>query len=1559
MNLKKLLQSLLFVFIASGIQAQTDTAAIQSLQLMLKKAKVATFYSATYSNGWDELQLAKSYTDSAENILNQFASDDSSVVQERAIINGLREEHEVSEAIAVDNVNYKYPASSLMSGHRQDFIIKDDAEELLVESLIEKVLSQNDPLNKGKISENIDYLVFQIAPYNQTLLLVASDYLATQSGHYVIRHHEFAEILGVNGLERFKNDELTIDDWNSIFDYYGIDKILNLKVMDQGSIIPGLFYKGIFINAVEKGSLPEYIGYFEGFKVDKISSWDKSALLIITNFMLILIGLFLMMGVKFTEKKERGLKLGKYNAFFFINWETAKETIIIGVVSILTALGVQYLGNQLAPDINAFYQDSSVRVWVLFQSFVPFVASALITYLVMFKLPNIIVNNSNGYARILFGSWMAQLAVLSYYAYHAELFPDHFWVYVDFIPSLGLIFLSALLGSLLNKVFKKENISGLGYVLLVMGFLFALLSFWLELRELFLVANLAYGFLAIFSMWMLYNPDRMGAKVYKMEELEGDTASGLSNPIRWYTEGLNVKSLQEQLFSFLSSNDVSDRIYVIQGNSGTGKTRFLKEAVHALRSSSKEFLNIRWFQGDCNQVLEGTAPLYEPFYEAFTLNGEQVNIDLPKDLRCLPQGFFTDRSQLSKAFGKVVSQAGSVAPVDLASLLSVEDESSRSIDEIVSELLESLINQYIDEDQNKIVLVIDDFHWIDSASQELLNRFIDKTKQRSKYTKYFKFIFTIANDQESTPGVTLSKIQALVNGDDKNLTKELEPVSILINDTSAFVQEILSETTFKIEKSRSANFRFGPLLKHHLSYLISKPGTQFVPGDFLGYLEALEQKGFIKFDGDVIRLVKEPLDDEIGLQDSRKSVLKTDFEGLSAEGRTLLESAAIVGYKFDAELLARIWNKDLLDVLAELEKLEGSFVSDLSQEDNIYSFTSKTMYRVILESANRKKDDAESRQLIIEYQKRIIKTIIEDNKDGYVEGLDLDMLLSASERCFRYSHVKYINDNAALIVLHAAKKLAIKGKRGQSIDYLKRLYARYSDFNARELLLIAQTMMELTKVSRLTHDFEFTQDAEHDIAFIDHVFNRSRQNTANGIDYENDSFALMSILQMGGVMQFVRDVSKNMKDADVRISSLSEFCDPANEKHKYFERLVNRYKIVHGLMTNGQILNEKAQSRLAFFNHIATKGDQSVLPNLFKNALTVGYPGLAGEIGREIYFTSGFDEEKRLKYLFASLELLAGGDVTIEKIEAFEVNKPAVEKSIDKIIKAKNLTSKEAQDFNFLLSRFREHFFKLKDFDYIITLSDITMELSKRLNDAVGITLSYSYKGAALFQLKRYHESEKVYEAYFEHTIRSTREVYDFLYPLEGILRSAKELDDLSLYNRAKSDLYEHLIILEKSAIDKELEHSLFDKESAFSKLLVDIPESAEVEEEHFEEDADNVSTDIIRILVAMAAADGIIDENEKYDLREAAIAISHSLNLSRKVISQSVEDELKIAADRSFDITENIYLKSCHNVMSKRSKGYLESVIQLCSDMAMADDTLALSEKKLLDQSRQLLTGK
>ena len=348
----------------------------------------------------------------------------------------------------------------------------------------------------------------------------------------------------------------------------------------------------------------------------------------------------------------------------------------------------------------------------------------------------------------------------------------------------------------------------------------------------------------------------------------------------------------------------------------------------------------------------------------------------------------------------------------------------------------------------------------------------------------------------------------------------------------------------------------------------------------------MEKQEFLKFDGEVIRLLREPKEDEIGLQDSRRAILKAEFEDLEHEHRALLESAAIVGYKFDAELLARIWNKDFLTILSDLEKLEGNFVLDLSQEDNIYAFTNKTLYRVILESANGNKEKDDSRQLIIEYQKRIIKNIIEDHEDDYVEALDLDMLMSASERCFKYSHVQYIQENTSLIVLHTAKKLAVLGKRDQCLKYLKRLYTSNDGFSSRELLIIVQTLAELTKGSRLISDFEFTRNDDNQVAFIDHVYNKARQNSSRETDYENDAFSIIVVVMMGGIMQWIRNHNKQNKECTIH--NIHDYIKPNIEADHYSDRLINRYNVIRGLIVNEEIQNKKALSRLNFYDHIAT-----------------------------------------------------------------------------------------------------------------------------------------------------------------------------------------------------------------------------------------------------------------------------------------------------------------------------------------------------------------------------------
>ena len=136
--------------------------------------------------------------------------------------------------------------------------------------------------------------------------------------------------------------------------------------------------------------------------------------------------------------------------------------------------------------------------------------------------------------------------------------------------------------------------------MLIVGFLFAFVSSWLELRESYFIANIAYLLLAAISLWMLLNPLRVGLSVTSGESETTNNKSGLSNPVKWYTQGLNVESLKNQLSEFILADDVNQRLFILQGNSGLGKTRFLNECISHFRNTEA---NIKWFQGDCNQVV--------------------------------------------------------------------------------------------------------------------------------------------------------------------------------------------------------------------------------------------------------------------------------------------------------------------------------------------------------------------------------------------------------------------------------------------------------------------------------------------------------------------------------------------------------------------------------------------------------------------------------------------------------------------------------------------------------------------------------------------------------------------------------------------------------------------------------------------------------------------------------------------------------------------------------------------------------------------------------------------
>lgn len=1368
----------------------------------IHRAKVVTFYSATYSNGWDELQLAKAYTDTAENLLLLLDQENVDVSLSREVINGLRDEHEVSRSISEDNINYIYPVSSLMSGHRDDFVVQDDAEELLVEALIEKVLSQNDPLNKGKIEENINFLVFQIKPYDRTHLLVASDYLATKTGHYVIRHHEFAEILGKEGLKRFENDQLTNEDWSSICDYYGIDKLLNLKVVDQNPQISGLSYKGIILNSVHQGRAPEYVSYFEGFKVDKISSWDYAIILSILNTLLTGLLLLMLGSVSISKSGFGGFRFGSYAISFAPDRQVGVLTAMMTLIPLFTIVGVNYISTSLAPEINAYFKSPEVIIWVVFQSVVPFLASVVITYLALFKVPHIVVNNAKGFSRILFGSWMGQLTVLSFYEYHCELFPSALFGFVDFVPAISLIFVCSLLGVIIDKTIKKEPLTVAGKLFAFLSILLAILSFWLELHEWYLLGNIFYGILGATSLYLLNNKSVLSGNLALNSKGHAKELRNLINPLRWYTAGTNLKSVKTDLRDFLIQSQDKANLALLRGHLGSGKTRLLNELV--LEISDSSFTDVIWFQGDCNFSTDTAQREYEPFYEAFSLKGNLLESSQEGFNPLVPEGFFADRTRISKAFNEVMSRAGSVAPVDLTQMLSIDDDSARTQDEIANELLDIIINRYLSLKANVVVLVIDDIHFIDASSLELLKTFISEIEKRRQHQESFKFVFTTTLEHEKRAREILEELSEEKDGN-------LSEYQIRVESIADFTSELLSDEYFNYDSAQGHEvpYRFDSKIKGHLREVISSEKNKLMPKDILSYLENISHNGYLYLDGDVYRLKETPTPGEIDILDSRSHVRVNGLGELSRELRSLLESAAVVGYRFDADMLAHIWNEDLLKIISQLELLEGIFIKDLSDRDNMYSFTSKVLHRKVLELANENSEFGHSRQLIIEYQKRIINSILAKGASRELENFDLEMLRSAAERCFKYSHVEMINLHMAEIVLIAAKKLATEGKRQQSAHYLERLYKKVEEFKAGELLLLSEVLVELTKNDRSTELFEFTS-ARNSHHFLDEILLSARFVENEASDYHESPLARISIVAMGGIMQGIR----------LRRYTYSEIKGSESSEDERINMVSKRFKFIKALLSARELKSSKAIVRLEFYEALMRKENGVFLVDCFKDALSVNYPKLAGEIARQISLDINVPKESRLKYLMASLKFLNGVSLNLNEFERLDTDDANLKRSIEGLIQSKKLTSSEAQDLNFLLSRIREHFMEVKDLSYVLTLSELSLTLSSQLGDSRGITFSLSYTGAVLHKLNRFDDSLQVYKEYGEHLLRINAPKHDFYYALEGLLRNSIVLKDPATVKALLSDIKANGVQFTEADYQEPLRFSLIDSSSDLSSLF-------------------------------------------------------------------------------------------------------------------------------------------
>ena len=227
-------------------------------------------------------------------------------------------------------------------------------------------------------------------------------------------------------------------------------------------------------------------------------------------------------------------------------------------------------------------------------------------------------------------------------------------------------------------------------------------------------------------------------------------------------------------------------------------------------------------------------------------------------------------------------------------------------------------------------------------------------------------------------------------------------------------------------------------------------------------LESWISDGSLKYSPDGYLLTKTVDIESLPPDEDVDSYYHTIFETFDPKWRRILESASVIGNKFDADILAQVWGYKLLDVLDFLENaVNKNLLIDVSSQDNFYEFKDR---RIVSALKSYFKDasikDEGEKQIIIEYNKRYLElqSDIIKNPEKYVTEDVLKvirrMLTLGSIEHYRVNCNKLILDLVCRYLyikklgkLDAFANLINKKKFNELSDLVKKLRIIADDIN--------------------------------------------------------------------------------------------------------------------------------------------------------------------------------------------------------------------------------------------------------------------------------------------------------------------------------------------------------------------------------------------------------------------------------------------------------------------------------------------------------------------------------
>ena len=1454
-----------------------------------KKATTATFYSANFLNGFHEINLAKKYIDSAYTELDKFSDNDDFFDQNKFKLDRLNNEINLSSEIAIDNLNFNIPHYSLFSNYRPDYeIVEDDPVEILIENLILKQLEQQDPISRGSLIGNTAYILLNINPFDENYILVGLDFLSTTTDHYGIRPHEIAKILGNDGFIRYTNNSLTSSDWEKILNHFNAEHLYNFQISELGTIEDKMiYYKGISLYKVDnKTFVPEKVRDHENFITGKKSSYKNSILISTLFYLIFFLSLF------FLFQKIKFLKSEFSSEVIFSNSLILLSNIFSALISI-------YLLRLFIPDINAFMNALTTKIWISSKILIPVLVCSSITFLTHFKFSSLPTSSDKIINKIIFSSITSSILLNIFFISHSKIDIDYSHELVSLIVFFGAFIPSLSIGKFFHSIFKNSKLKWHTSIFSVFNIILAIIV--LILLDLNSENVLFYLFVsnliaAINIILINYK------KTYKIQD-QNNNLNSYVNPFQYILGGVNIEEVQNKLELFL--NDDNDILFQLKGESNIGKTRFIKEFINSNKS------NYEFFYGDFDEFKEGQITMYEPFFQAFCQPRDWV---VGEDNYIFPETFFNDRSQTFNNIKKATELASNFSPIDIGQIVSIENNDGMSINEISSELIEILEKKC----NSKIILFLDDYQFVDSATNELLIDLLKKIKKRTTRASKFKIVISLSRDGTYSKNEDFEQCFKELNSITLNRVSEAE---INAFDGGQFLEKLFDNDGFKYFDNQ--NIYFSKNFRDHLKYEIKELNETFNPGNLLYYIQALKNNDFLNFDGTVIKLSKTP-DESFSFLDSKDELMKSKFQALNDEEKKILESAAHVGFKFDASIISHIWKLDLIHILSTLEKIEDyGLIEDDIENDNIYSFINKNFHRW-LRSNHKKQNSSDHNQKVIEFQKRIIDSVTIKG-ETFINNLEIDILKSITDRCNLFLKIDEIKVHALKFNIITSKKLAFQNKIRMSINYLLKIETLLDYLDKNHSIYIVQILERIIELdeSLLKIDYEGIYDSNK---FYERLFDKLF------LCSEKPYKSKVALL-------YLRDMAYSSK---IKEKSLDD-----QQKIRSRELKFNDYRLSIG--------NEDSLRIDFYMSILHDKLSKLLLYSLKKSAKSRSNILLYKEITLELC-----DLHKKNKEYKDFLNQI-NECIILEKDEDFSLIKTSSLKSfadimntINSILLNNSISFNKAKVLIRLILNYCEFYLYKKEFENIISLCNLNESLCLNIGSKKSLHSTWNYLGVSLIKLNDMDKASKVFKKYFDSLIINGNDKEDFIQPIEGIIKCCQLKNDFKLYYEVKEILYENLKYISSGMISQNLNSDLFGKDQSLKDFINIIPKRKKIKSTVQKINTTDLSINVFKILFLISLSDGHVDDSEIYDLEQSVSAINHSLGLKNEFSTEKNKKVLSKLNKIKLDEIGAEFEKICKKLKIDNEKNTLKCIYNFCYDISMADGIIVEAEQKLLDIAKR-----